>query len=104
MATRAEAIRDARNQFAFPDLLADEGLEPWTVPEVWIAGGPAPNHYVDVTETFGRKVAALRAHVSQTGYMDDLENRLRDWLAAAAERGGLPAGRLAEVFQVLDTG
>ena len=95
---------DARNQFAFPDLLADEGLEPWTVPEVWIVGGPAPNHYVDVTETFGRKIAALRAHVSQTGQMDDLEDRLRDWLAAAAERGGLAAGRLAEVFQVIDTG
>jgi LmbE family N-acetylglucosaminyl deacetylase len=95
---------DARNPFAFPDLLADEGLEPWTVPEVWIGGGPAPNHYVDMTETFPRKLAALRAHVSQTGHMDDLEDRLRSWLAAAAERGGLPAGRLAEVYQVLDTG
>jgi len=95
---------DARNPFAFPDLLADEGLEPWTVPEVWIGGGPTPNHYVDVTETFPRKLAALRAHVSQTGHMDDLEDRLRSWLAAAAERGGLPADRLAEVYQVLDTG
>ena len=95
---------DARNQFAFPDLLAVEGLQPWTVREVWISGGPAPNHYADVTETFPRKVAALRAHVSQTGHMDKLEEFLRGWLSRAAEQGGLPDGRLAEVFQVLDTG
>jgi LmbE family N-acetylglucosaminyl deacetylase len=95
---------DARNQFAFPDLLADEGLEPWTVREVWIQGGPAPNHYVDVTETFPRKIAALRAHVSQTGHMDKLEEFLRARLSQTAAQGGLPDGRLAEVFQVLDTG
>ena len=34
---------DARNPFAFPELLADEKLEPWTVREVWIAGSPQPN-------------------------------------------------------------
>jgi LmbE family N-acetylglucosaminyl deacetylase len=95
---------DARNQFAFPELLAGEGLEPWKVREVWIGGGTAPNHYVDITETFPRKVAALRAHVSQTGQMEDLEGMLRSWLSRAASQGGLPEGRLAEVFQVLDTG
>lgn len=95
---------DARNQFAFPDLLAEEGLEPWTVREVWIAGSPSPNQYVDVTETFSRKVAALRAHVSQTGQMENLEEFLRGWLSRAAHQGGLPEGHLAEVFQVLDTG
>ena len=95
---------DARNLFAFPELLADEGLEPWKVREVWIGGGTAPNHYVDITETFPRKVAALRAHVSQTGQMEDLEGMLRSWLSRAASQGGLPEGRLAEVFQVLDTG
>src|SRR5882757_6967428 len=33
---------DARNPFAFPELLADEQLEPWPVPELWIAGGLEP--------------------------------------------------------------
>jgi LmbE family N-acetylglucosaminyl deacetylase len=95
---------DARNEFAFPELVDDEGLPPWTVPEVLIMGGPAPDQYVDVTETFGRKIAALRAHVSQTGHMDGLEDRLREWLSRGAAQGGLPEGRLAEVFQVLQTG
>ena len=95
---------DARNPFAFPELRAGEGLEPWTVREVWLPGGPAPNHYVDVTDTFHRKVAALRAHESQTGHMDELEEFLRGWLTRAAAQGGLPEGRLAEMFQVIDTG
>ncbi len=94
---------DARNPFAVPEL-AEEGLEPWTVNEVWIYGSAAPTHFVDVTETFGRKVAALRAHESQTGHMEDLENFLLGWLTMNAAMGGLADGRLAEAFQVLQTG
>jgi LmbE family N-acetylglucosaminyl deacetylase len=94
---------DARNPFAFPELRTEEGLEAWSVREVWLQGGPATNHYVDVTGTFGRKVAALRAHESQTGQMDNLEGFLRGWLSRAAAAAGLPEGHLAESFQVLDT-
>jgi LmbE family N-acetylglucosaminyl deacetylase len=93
---------DARNPFAFPELRADEGLEPWTVREVWM-GGSTPSHYVDVTDTFDRKVAALRAHQSQTGQMEGLEEFLRGWLARNAGQAGWPEGRLAEAFQVMDT-
>jgi LmbE family N-acetylglucosaminyl deacetylase len=95
---------DSRNPFAFPELLAEEKLEPWTVREIWIAGSPAPTHYVDITETFARKVAALRSHVSQVKDIDNLEEMLRTRLARAAVEGGLPEGRLAEVFQVLQSG
>jgi LmbE family N-acetylglucosaminyl deacetylase len=95
---------DSRNPFAFPELLAAEKLEPWTVREVWIAGGPAPSHYVDITETFGRKLGALRSHVSQVKDFDGLEDMLRTRLARAAVDGGLPEGRLAESFQVIQTG
>jgi LmbE family N-acetylglucosaminyl deacetylase len=91
---------DARNQFAFPEL-AEEGLDPWIVPQVWISGGPQPNHFVDITDTFDRKVAALRAHESQTGHMTNLEEMLRGWLSRSAAMGGLADGRLAEAFQVL---
>src|SRR5215472_7462819 len=94
---------DARNPFAFPDLAADEGLEAWTVREIWISGGAQPSHFVDVTDNFHRKVAALRAHDSQVGGMDGLEDFVRGWLSRNAAMGGLPEGRLAEAFQVLDT-
>jgi LmbE family N-acetylglucosaminyl deacetylase len=95
---------DSRNPFAFPELLELENLEPWTVREVWIAGGPAPTTYVDITGTFARKVAALRCHASQISDPDELEQFLRGWLSRAAAAGGLPDGRLAEAFQVLQTG
>jgi len=89
---------DARNPFAFPELLEDEQLEPWSVPQLWISGSPQPNEFTDVTEAFPRKVAALRAHVSQTGHMDDLEGLLRGWMTRTAQAAGLPEGRLAEAF------
>jgi LmbE family N-acetylglucosaminyl deacetylase len=94
---------DARNPFAFPELREQEGLAAWKVSEVWIAGSPSPTNFVDVTATFTRKIAALRAHQSQTGHLDDLDERIRGWLTRAAALGGLPEGHLAEAFQVLDT-
>ncbi len=100
----AAVYPDARNEFAHPELLADEGLAPHTVPELWLmaAGGQA-DRYVDITGVFDRKLAALRAHVSQTSGMEDLEGMLRGWLGANAQAGGLPEGSLAEGFLVVDT-
>jgi LmbE family N-acetylglucosaminyl deacetylase len=102
-ATLDAVYPDARNPFAFPELLTEEKLEPWKVREVWIAGSPTPTEYVDVTDTFPRKVAALRCHASQISDPDRLEEMLRGWLSRAAAAGGLPEGRLAEAFQVLQT-
>jgi LmbE family N-acetylglucosaminyl deacetylase len=102
-ATLDAVYPDARNPFAFPELLADEGLQPWVVSEVWLSASPDAQHFVDITGTFDRKVAALRAHESQTGHMEDLEGMLRGWLTRSAALGGLPEGALAEMFQVLQT-
>jgi LmbE family N-acetylglucosaminyl deacetylase len=93
----------ARNPFAYPNLLADEGLEPWAVPEVWFLADAAPNQFVDITDTFDAKLAALREHVSQVAHNPDLEPMLRSWGAATAERAGYPTGRLAEAFRVVNT-
>jgi LmbE family N-acetylglucosaminyl deacetylase len=71
---------------------------------VWLMAHPDPDMWVDVTDTFDRKVAALRAHESQTGRRDDLESMLRSWLEAGARDGGLADGRLAEAFKVVRTG
>ena len=86
-----------------PQLLADEGLEDWAVAETWLMAHPDTNHAVDITDIFDRKIAALRAHESQTAHMDDLEGRLREWGGLNAEAAGLPAGRLAERFFVVST-
>ncbi|MBM0227322.1 PIG-L domain-containing protein [Micromonospora sicca] len=100
-ATTCAVYPDARNAFAFPELL-DEGLEPWVVREIWYAGGPAPDHAVDVTPYLDRKIAAMRAHRSQTAHLD-VETWVRGWLTTVADNAGLPAGRLAESFTVLRT-
>ena len=94
---------DARNPFTFPELV-DDGHEAWAVDELWIMGTGGENDtYVDITDTFDRKMKALRCHVSQNTGGDEMEERLRTWNAANAEAGGLEAGRLAECFRVMDT-
>ena len=100
----AAVYPDARNPFAHLELAA-EGLEAWTVREVWVMGGVAtgPDRFVDVTDVFDRKLAALHAHASQTAHMDGLEAMLRDWLGERAKAAGLPEGRLAEAFRVVTT-
>nr|WP_235017825.1 PIG-L deacetylase family protein [Thermomonospora echinospora] len=93
---------DARNPYAFPEL-REEGLEAWTVREVWLNGGPVADHYVDVTEVFGRKLTALRSHASQVAHVPDLEGMLRGWMGANARAAGLPEGHLAEGYHVVST-
>ncbi len=102
-ATMQAVYPDSRNPFAHPSLLADEGLDEWHVPEVWVLATRDPNRYVDVTETFDRKVAALKAHTSQTAHLDDLEAMLRSRLAERAAEFGLPTGTLVETFRSMDT-
>jgi LmbE family N-acetylglucosaminyl deacetylase len=92
---------DAGNRFAFPFLVEQEGLAPWTTPEIWLLNSPQPNHYVDITPTFGRKVEAVRQHASQVADPAGLAGRLRGRLAANTAAAGLPEGRLAEAFQVV---
>ena len=94
---------DARNEFTFTELLRDEGLGAHAVPETWVMGSPQPDHFVDITATIDRKIAAIRAHESQMTDADAMEERVRGWTAMTAKAGGLPEGRHAEAFQVVNT-
>jgi LmbE family N-acetylglucosaminyl deacetylase len=98
---------DARNPFAFPGLLGDEGLEPWSVDEVWIMGGSAAERQgfeaLDITDAFDRKIDALMCHQSQHTDAERITALMRGWAASNATAFGLPDGRLAEVFRVVDT-
>ncbi len=94
---------DARNPFAHPELLNDEGLEPWSVPELWIMG-PGAAHAgvaVDTTDTLERKVAALLSHKSQLPDPDAVAQRVQEWARGNAEAAGLAEGRAAELFRVI---
>ena len=101
-ATLCAVYPDARNPFTHTTLLQNEGLDAWTVHDVWVmSAGQGANRWIDVTDTFDRKLAALRQHRSQTEHMDDLEGMLRGWLGMAAVAGGLPDDRLVESFKVI---
>jgi LmbE family N-acetylglucosaminyl deacetylase len=101
-ATMAAVYPDARNPFAHPELL-EEGFEPWAVGEMYLATAGTPDVFVDITDTFDRKLEALRCHASQHPDPDGLEARLRGWNSANAAQGGLPEGRLAESYLRVDT-
>ena len=104
-ATLCAVYPDARNPFAHPSLLAD-GLEPHTVPEVWImaAGGGGANVYVDITDSIERKIEALRCHESQIPEWKPTEERIRQWAAGNAQAAGMPDGSFAESFRRVNTG
>src|SRR6185312_7031017 len=96
-ATMAAVYPDARNPFAHPELL-EEGWEPWAVDEMYVVAANPSDVFVDITDTFERKLDALRCHVSQMTDPDGLDARIRGWNAANAALGGLPEGRLAESY------
>ena len=101
-ATLRAVYPDARNPYSHPELLA-AGLEPHVVEEVWLMASPRSAVGVDITSTVDRKLAALRCHRSQIADPAQLEDLIRLWTASTAESLGMPEGRLAEAFQVVDT-
>jgi LmbE family N-acetylglucosaminyl deacetylase len=97
-ATVCAVYPDARNPFAFPEL-AEAGLEAHTVDELWLMAAPRVDVFVDITQTFERKVAALRCHASQeVDRGGDIAVRMKEWAVANATAAGWADGRLAEGF------
>ncbi len=104
-ATLRAVYPDARNPRAFTKELLDEGFAPHTVGEVWV-GQSDPTLFIDITDSFDRKLEALRSHQSQVAKRDaesDLRKMMGEWGERLAKTGELPEGRLAEAFRVLDT-
>jgi LmbE family N-acetylglucosaminyl deacetylase len=81
----------------FPEHLR-EGLEPHKVAELWLYGSEHPDTLIDVTETVDRKLHALRAHASQVGAAETLDERIR---ARLAEVGSPYGVEMAEAFKVV---
>ena len=86
----------ARNPMAFP-WLARSGLAPQRVRRLYLFWSNAPDVWVDVSGTFERRVAALKAHASQIRDEAALEERLR---GSAAELGAVIGAAAAEAFRV----
>jgi len=64
------------------------GFNAWTVPELWLFNPEAPNHYVDVSDTFDLKLQSLRLHESQDVWGDDSVQNLTEQARACGEQIG----------------
>ena len=76
-ATLAAIYPMSQNPWDFPELL-DEGLLPHKITEIYIAGAPNINHYVDISAVIEKKVEALLCHASQfIGRTEEVEKMVR---------------------------
>jgi LmbE family N-acetylglucosaminyl deacetylase len=88
----------ARDHMVFPELFAD-GYLPHKTPTVLLTNFDNNNFVVDITDTFQDKIAALKAHASQVGDIDEVEK----WLGQMAEMIGKPSGyKYGEGFVRID--
>ncbi len=79
----------------FPELLA-EGLPAHKVKQVFISGSLQPDVFVDIARTLRLKCRALKAHRSQVGKGEWVDQLLKAWAVRDGKRGGL---RYAEAFK-----
>ena len=101
-----DAIRDAGNRWVFRELL-DEGLEPWAgVRAAFVGGSPDATHGVDVTDTFDKGIASLKAHAAYLaglggGPMSEPEEFLESFARMTGSRLGVT---FATSFEVISFG
>jgi len=82
---------DSPSRPQFAELL-DEGLEPFEIPNLWLAA-EQPDTYVDITKTIDTKLAALAAHQSQ--HAEASAPWVRERARQLGEQGGV---EYAEAF------
>ncbi|TGA86975.1 PIG-L deacetylase family protein [Streptomyces sp. MZ04] len=94
-----DAASDAGNRWIFPELIEEDGLEPWNgVRWVAVAGSSSPTHAVDATAGLERSVLSLLEHRTYIEVLtqEDPEKYCREFLTGNAQRtaprfGGKPA-------------
>jgi len=67
------------------------------VREVYVTGTDQPDCWIDIEATIGRKIEALRKHVSQIADMEAMEERVRTRASEVAQGHEM---RYAECFKV----
>jgi LmbE family N-acetylglucosaminyl deacetylase len=81
----------ARNRPSYPELL-EEGLEPYSVKEVYLWTASDINFEVDITSVLEVKLEALRQHRSQIADFDEMAGRVKQFWQE-------PDGRFLERFR-----
>jgi LmbE family N-acetylglucosaminyl deacetylase len=79
----------------FPELLS-EGLPAHKVKQVFLSGSMTPDAFVDISRTLRLKCRALKAHRSQVGKGEWVDQLLTSWAIRDGKKAGL---RHAEAFK-----
>ena len=88
-ATLAAIYPMSQNPWDFPELL-DEGLLPHKISEIYIAGAPNINHFVDISDVMEIKIEALLCHASQfIGRTEEVEKMVRTRIAELGTKYGV---------------
>ena len=90
----------AGNRRTFVEL-ADEGLSPHQVQDIYLVSSATPNLRVDIGATIERKIAAMRCHASQVADPELLGDLMRMMARQAAGASGM---EYAEQFHFLRFG
>jgi len=89
---------DSPSRPQFAELL-DEGLEPFEIPNLWLAA-EQPDTYVDITKTIDTKIAALAEHQSQ--HAEASAPWVRERARQLGERGGIEYAEAFKTFAFVD--
>jgi len=84
----------------FPNHVADEGLTPHAVPNIYLWGSEEPDTFVDVSTTIDRKVETLLKHASQMTNPERTRLRVPEGARRVAETNGTGL-EYAEGFRVM---
>ncbi|MBW5485379.1 PIG-L deacetylase family protein [Streptomyces bambusae] len=99
-----DAAADAGNRWIFPELISEQGLEPWNgVRWVAVAGSHTPTHAADARPGLERSVKSLLEHRAYIEALTDEEpeSYVRTFLTTNAERAAARfGGRPAVSFEV----
>ena len=90
----------AGTRLIFTDLL-EAGHEPHNAKRLYVHGAEKSDTWVDIGDTIGVKIAALKKHVSQLGDWDP-EKMLREWAAEEAKEHGMEYAEAYKVMLLVD--
>ncbi len=99
-----DAAADAGNRWIFPELLSDQGLEPWNgVRWVAVAGSSRPTHAADAGPGLERSIKSLMEHRAYIEALTDQdpEEYCRTFLTGFAKQAAVRfGGRPAVTFEL----
>lgn len=99
-----DAASDAGNRWIFPELITEQGLEPWNgVRWVAVTGTSTPTHAADAGPGMERAVKSLMEHKAYIEVLTDQDPEVyvRGFLTGYAEQAGARfGGRPAVLFEV----